>query len=123
MTSILNSIKEVRDTEPSDHSFDTAYIMHINSVFTDLTQLGIGPVEGYAIMGDTETWEDYLGAGSNYASVQSYMALRVQLLFDPPQTSFHIAAAERQIEKAEWRINAAREEEKWVQSQVVVVQP
>ena len=49
MVSILDSIKKLLGIDPSDPSFDDEVIMDINSVFTILTQLGIGPKGGFLI--------------------------------------------------------------------------
>ena len=47
MDSILTSIKKLLGiTEEYEH-FDQDIIMHINSVFSGLTQLGVGPAAGF----------------------------------------------------------------------------
>ena len=58
--SILNSIKKLIGLDPDYTEFDTDLIIHINSVFLDLEQLGAGSQEGFFIEGSTETWEDFL---------------------------------------------------------------
>lgn len=121
--SILNTTKELLDIETSDPAFDSTLVTFINGVFTDLDQLGVGPRGGYAIMGADETWEDYLGANNNYASVQTYIGRRVKQEFDPPQTSFHMSSLQALIDKAEWRLSEQAKEEAWVASQIVVVLP
>jgi hypothetical protein len=40
--------------------------------------------------------------------------LKTRQLFDPPTTSYLIAATERQIQELEWRLNVHREETGWV---------
>jgi hypothetical protein len=40
--------------------------------------------------------------------------LKVRMLFDPPATSYLIAAFERQLEEVVWRINILREGTDWV---------
>ena len=82
--SILTSIKKLLGI-PEDHEhFDVDIIMHINSVFMILTQLGIGPDDGFKITDKLTTWNEYLPDGANIESVKSYMYLKVRLLFDPP---------------------------------------
>lgn len=103
--SILDSIKKVLNLDEDDTSFDEDVKMHINSVFFDLNQLGVGPVEGFEIVDKTTTWDSYLGADKNLNAVKSYMYLRVRLLFDPPSTSFAIDSLQKQVEKYEWRLN------------------
>jgi len=111
MESILDSTKKVLGIDPSYTAFDVDIIMHINSTFGKLHQLGIGPVQGFMIMDKTPVWEDFLGADSvTLNGVKSFVYLSVRLLFDPPPTSFGIAAFERQIDELAWRLNARREE-------------
>lgn len=104
--SILTSTKKALDI-PEDYTvFDQNIIMHINSVFSTLTQLGIGPDEGFAIENDTSTWTHFLAGNAKFNFVKTYMYLRVRMLFDPPATSFLIDALNKQREELEWRITA-----------------
>ena len=48
-------------------------------------------------------------------NVKSLIFLHAKMLFDPPATSFHIAAIEQQIEKLEWTLNVQREDEEWTE--------
>lgn len=108
--SILDSMKKALNIDPSDDSFDIDILIHINSVFLTLSQLGVGPTGGFEITGNTETWESYLGTtDKNLSAVKSYMYLRVRLLFDPPATSFAITSFEKQIDVFEFRLNAQAE--------------
>lgn len=121
--SILNSTKKILNVNPDDDSFDLDIITHINSAFSVLHQLGIGPPDGFFIEDDTETWADFLPAGPTpmIKEVQTCVYLRVRLLFDPPQTSYAIAALERQIGEHEWRVNVMRENVDWVDPDPPVV--
>jgi hypothetical protein len=84
-------------------------VMHINSVFAILHQLGIGPADGFAIEDDTATWSDFLADVIPLNNVKSYVYLRVRMLFDPPATSFLQTSMEKQIEEFGWRISTYRE--------------
>ena len=65
MESILTSIKKMLGiTEEYEH-FDADLVMHINSVFMILTQLGVGPDKGFSISGKDEVWSDFLAEGKN----------------------------------------------------------
>lgn len=112
--SILNSIKKVLAIDPSYTAFDVDIIMHINSVFSTLNQLGIGPVEGFLIEDENATWDTFLGTDLRLNAVKSYVYLRVRNLFDPPSTSYMIEAQEAQIKELEWRLNVQREGESWL---------
>lgn len=105
MDSILTSIKKLLGiTEEYDH-FDPDIIMHINSVFSVLTQLGVGPASGFSISDKTAVWSDFVDSDSRLEMLKSYMYLKVKLLFDPPLGTASIEAINRQISELEWRIN------------------
>lgn len=103
-TSILEDVKHVLGLLPEDTAFDSDIVMHINSTFGTLTQLGVGPVVGFQITGDTETWEQY-ATDPRLNAVKSYIFLCVKMLFDPPDTGFVLAAMERQKQEMEFRLN------------------
>lgn len=104
MESILTSIKKMLGiTEEYEH-FDADLIMHINTVLSILTQLGVGPSEGFAIKDKTATWSDFLSDSKNLESVKSYVYMKVKLIFDPPLTSSVSEAMNRMISELEWRI-------------------
>lgn len=110
--SILNSVKARVNLDEDYHAFDEDVLVAINSAFDTLTQLGLGPEEGFQITDDTTTWDDYVTAGVpalHLSSVKTYIALKVRLVFDPPQSSYGISAMERQIQELEWRLNTTRE--------------
>lgn len=107
MESILTSIKKMLGiTEEYEH-FDADIIMHINSVFMILNQLGVGPTEGFSIKGKDEVWTDFISEESKLELIKSYMYLKVKLLFDPPLGSAVIEVINRQISEFEWRLNVA----------------
>lgn len=107
--SILNSVKKVLGITADYTAFDADIVMHINSVFSTFHQLGVGPVEGFAIEDATSTWSAFLGDDPRYNSVKTYVFLKVRMLFDPPGTSYLIQAMERQATELEWRLNIVRE--------------
>lgn len=103
--SILTSIKKMLGmTEDYEH-FDQDIIIHINSVFMILRQLGVGPENGFSITGKTETWTDFTSDIDQLESIKTYIYMRVKLIFDPPQSSFVIEAMNKQIAEFEWRLN------------------
>lgn len=109
MESILNSIKKLLGiAEDYDH-FDSDIIMHINSVFATLTQLGVGPEDGFSIDDESEKWEDFLPDERMIHSVKSYMFMKVKLMFDPPLSSAVIECTKEQIKELEWRLQIAAE--------------
>lgn len=107
MESILTSVKKMLGITEEYEQFDADIIMHINSVFVILTQIGVGPTEGFSIKGKGETWTDFMQENSKLELVKSYMYLKVRLLFDPPLGSAVIEVMNRQISEFEWRLNVA----------------
>ena len=110
MESILTSTKKKLGIEEDYTHFDEGEIIdHINGVFADLNQLGVGPEEGFTISDGSATWTDYLGDTKKLEQVKSYMFMRLKLIFDPPSQSSVLESYNRQIEKLEWRLNVAAE--------------
>ena len=112
--SIFLSTKKVLGIGPDDTSFDLDILTHINSAFSNLQQLGLGPPEGFAIEDESSQWED-LGIEKvpMLSQMKTCIYLRVRLLFDPPATSYLQIALEKQIEEHDWRLNVLREETAW----------
>ena len=107
--SILTSIKKLLGiTEEYEH-FDQDIIIHINSVFMILNQLGVGPSNGFSITDKTAVWSDFISEGSNLESVKSYIYFKVRLLFDPPTTSAVMESMNRMISELEFRLNVSAE--------------
>ncbi|QEQ93504.1 hypothetical protein SEA_GIRLPOWER_5 [Streptomyces phage GirlPower] len=111
--SILNTTKKILGLPETDTSFDLDVMTHINGILSVLTQVGIGPSNGFMIEDSTATWEDFVGGDPRLNMVKMYVYLRVRLVFDPPSTSFVIDSMNKQISEFEWRLNVQREEEQW----------
>lgn len=111
--SILTSTKKNLGIEEDDHDFDPDIMTHINTVFSTLTQLGIGPSEGFMIEDADAVWSDFLLDDLVLNMAKTYMYLRVRIWFDPPQTSFHLTALETQFKELEWRLSTHREGISW----------
>lgn len=109
--SILTSIKKLLGITEEYEYFDTDIIMHINSVLAILTQLGVGPPEGFSIEDDSATWGDFMGEDSRLGFVKSYVHQKVRLLFDPPLSSAVTEVMNRMTAELEWRIMAAADTE------------
>ena len=103
--SILTSVKKLLGIAADYDEFDTDIIIHINSVFVTLQQLGVGPDEGFSISDSSTVWSDYLSDNKLLNNVISYMGLKVKMLFDPPTNSSILSSYERTIQELEWRIN------------------
>lgn len=107
MESILTSVKKQLGIVAEYTHFDTDLIIHINSVFSILNQLGVGPENGFAITDSTATWSEFLNNDLRLELVKSYVYLKVRLLFDPPTSSALLDSMNRMANEFEWRLNVA----------------
>lgn len=107
MESILTSIKLLLFMTEDYTPFDPQVIMHINSIFPILRQLGVGPANGFRIEDDSATWSDYIPVESEeltWDMVKTYIYAKVKLIFDPPASSAHIEALKETIKEFECRL-------------------
>lgn len=107
MDSILLSVKKLLGIEESYTHFDADLIIHINSVFSILNQLGVGPEDGFTVEDKMDLWTDFMGESPKLNFVKSYVQLKVKLLFDPPDKGSLMDALTRTISELEWRIQVA----------------
>lgn len=104
--SILDSVKKKLGMDPSIMTeFDSDVIDAINTALSILTQLGVGPIEGFSIDDNTTTWKDYLGEDKRLSMARSYVYTQTKLLFDPPQSSYAVTALQEKVKEYEWRLN------------------
>ena len=103
--SILTSIKKLLGIAEDYTHFDADIIMHINTAFMILYQLGVGPSTPFSISDKTAVWSDFVGDAADLAGVKTYIYAKVRLVFDPPQSSAHIDALKQTIAELEWRLN------------------
>lgn len=109
MDSILNSVKKMLGIETEDTNFDTELIFHINTVLGLCFQLGVGPKEEpFLITGPSEVWSDFIPE-DQIVSVQTYVFIKVKLIFDPPSTSFVLSSYQELAKEFEWRCNVDAE--------------
>ena len=111
--SILDSIKKLLGPGVEHTFFDSDLIMHINSAFMILNQIGIGPSSPFRITGSEATWQDFIPDQENYQSVIDYVYLRCKLIFDPPTSSFVLSSFKEQQQELEWRLNVMAETPTW----------
>lgn len=103
--SILNSIKKSLGITPEYTQFDPEIIMHINSVFMFLQQIGVGPTNTYSIESDSETWTDFFSSANvkDVSAAKSLMFLKVKMLFDPPTIGSVNESYNKLIDELTWR--------------------
>lgn len=106
-SSILESVKQALGIVPDYDVFDPTLIMHINSVFAILHQIGVGKTK-FKISDSAATWDDYLATEDDIdvEEVKSYMVMKVQMMWDTSTMSGTTANAyKEQTQEMEWRLN------------------
>lgn len=110
MESILTSIKKLLGIAEEYEHFDADLIVHINSVFLILTQIGVGPSDGFMITDSNAFWNDFIPDDIvKMQAVKTFVYLKVKLLFDPPSSSSLLESTKELIKEYEWRLNIAAE--------------
>lgn len=102
--SILKTIRKLIGPEEDYTHFDPDLIIHINTAIGILSQLGVGPEDGFFIQDETSKWSDFLEDEVMYEMVKSYIYLFVKNVFDPPSNSFIVNSFEKTLKELEWRI-------------------
>lgn len=110
---ILEDIRHAIGLGDEHTFFDSDLILHVNSTFDIIHQLGAGPIDGFVIEDGSETWDDYFAGYKTIEFIKTYMYISVKLVFDPPQNSFLVKALEDKQKEYEWRINVAAESKYW----------
>lgn len=102
--SILKTIQDMLGSDSSYDVFTSDILIHINSAISVLTQLGVGPKDGFRITGVDETWEDLLANDKILEFVKTYIYLKVRLVFDPPSNSSLVTFYKQECDEIESRI-------------------
>lgn len=109
IASILNSVKkDIGIGSDYDH-FDPEIITAINTAFSTLNQLGVGPSSGFSISDDTTEWSDYISDPDSptLGFVKTYVSKKAKMLFDPPTSSALMEAMKENLKELEFRINVS----------------
>lgn len=104
MESILLSIKKDLGIDKDDKAFDPDIIRRINSAFMVLMQLGVGPVGGFYVTNELDTWDKFLQGRTDLEGVKDYVYLKVRLKFDPPTNASLLEALKEEIAELESRL-------------------
>ncbi len=102
--SILKSIKHLLLIPDADTQFDNDIIVHVNTVLSNLVQMGVGPKDGFVITGNSETWSDFIGDDPKLQPAKTYVYIKVRMIFDPPSSSAVMDAYNRQASELEYRL-------------------
>lgn len=105
LESIFESVKKILGLPKEEDSFDTDIIVHINTVFSNLHQMGIGPKDGFTISGYEQKWGDYqLSNLSKTRQIRSYIPLKVKQMFDPSANANVSKSLENTLKELEYRL-------------------
>ena len=105
--SILVSIKDLLGPDSSDDVFDNEILIQINMAISILTQLGVGPPEGFIVSDQDATWSDFLGNAKDIEMAKSFVFMKVKMAFDPPSSSFVLTSMEKACDELGWRLSVA----------------
>lgn len=101
---ILVSIKKLLGIAEDYTHFDEDIILQINSAFSALNQLGVGPEEGFSIEDSSTVWSAFIDDDRlNFA--KTYVQLKVKLAFDPPTSTTLMESYNRQLDELTWRLS------------------
>lgn len=109
--SILTSVKKMLGMTDDYTAFDMDIIIHINSVFVTLYELGVGD-KAFSISDKSTKWSEFIGDSRNLDLVKTYMYLKVRLIFDPPSSSAALQAMQELAKEFEFRISILVDPEK-----------
>lgn len=111
--SILIEIKKLLGISEDDASYDTDVMIHINTVFMTLNQLGIGPETCFSIYDKNTTWSEFNENNLDfYNPVKTYVYLKVKLVFDPPTNATLLQTMKDEIKELEYRLKEQSENRK-----------
>lgn len=105
MDSILNSTKKLLGLAEDYDAFDRDVIIAINAALFTLTQLGVGPADGFRISSADEVWSDFIGDSIDLEAVKEYVYMKSRLAFDPPVNSSVLQSLKDLCDEYEFRLN------------------
>lgn len=103
--SILKTIRGMIGPDEDYTHFDSQLIVHINSAFSRLCRLGVGPEKPFKITGEDETWTDFIDNG-HQEELKEYIYLKVKTVFDTSTISSSVLSSyNERIKELEWELN------------------
>jgi len=108
--SILDTVKKLLGIDADNTDFDIEVVVHINSVFSILRQIGVGSNSGYVITDNNDLWTDFTSDNVKLALMKSYFFQKIRLWFDPPANPKVLDAMEKQVVELEGRLLLIAEE-------------
>lgn len=106
--SILKETKKLLGIMGDYDAFDTDIIVYINSAFSVLNQLGVGPDTPFSISDYNALWGDFAQDDFLIPLVKEYIYLKTKKIFEASSlTSYAMSAIDGQIAELEFRMNVA----------------
>lgn len=90
-------------------AFEMDIKIQINTAFSALYQMGIGPRDDqgktipFEITSENNKWSEFI-PGPSLNNIKTYIYLKVKSYFDPPQNQALITSIERQLHELEVRM-------------------
>lgn len=102
--SILATISKLLGVQVDEDYFNDDVVLHINSAFNRLFQLGVGPKDKpFRITNSETTWEEFYGGISDYEMIKEYVYLYVRILFDnSTMSSYVLNSIQAKLTELEW---------------------
>lgn len=107
--SILSSIKLALGISPELDVFDEDVLLYINSGFTNMLDVGLGPEDGFSVTDYSQTWDSFGEPVKILSQVKTYILMYVRQLFDPPQTGPLNEVITKQLGEWLWRLAERKE--------------
>lgn len=105
--SILGTIKEMLGYGPDANiPFEKEIITHINTAFSRLTALGLGPKSGFSISDSSSVWGDIIPDNMNLQNVKDFIYYKVKIVFDPPTSTSLLETIKEEIKILEFDIQS-----------------
>lgn len=101
LDNILNGVKDALGVGLDNPAFDNELLLHINTAFAVLTNIGVGKT---IRIDSSTTWDEFENNEEALALIQSYVVVKVRKFFDPPGSSSYMEALNSAISEYEWRL-------------------
>lgn len=107
--SILLTVKKMLGgiNEDNEH-FDIDLLVIINSIFTVLAQVGVGPEVPFKVEDADTEWSEF--DCNDLEAVKEYIYLKTKATFDPPQNGSVMGSYDQRASELEWRLHVFSEE-------------
>lgn len=109
---ILASAKDEIGLDPEcTDAYDNNILKHLNTIFFELYQRGIGPPEGFIVTDESQCWRDFTCKKEiTQNAVRQYVTKKCHLLFDPPTSSSTLESLKEEINEWGFRLDVEEDD-------------